>query len=306
MYYECNTHFLSEDGYQVQGCGASTNPMTAAISPIARAPQDMSQMWRHFVGSFTAHGHSLKDPDKNKFIAFGGLAEKYASLFRDEYIAGHWEKMLVKSLYWFLQSSTKYKSRLAWDSTWPPTPHRMPSWSWAITDYEVHPMHDSFFLYAHMFAKLVDYQVIPINPNNIYSAVKYAYIRLNVPKLLLVEVKSSTYEKMQDFDCYLSSGSFYLNDEDSELVSMKSAMHLDYQFSSEELDDLNIYALVLARTGVASPEAWRPIDYLCLLVTGNSNDAYCCIGAARLNEEALRGYAPNLLPRSSWEEVLLK
>ena len=303
MYYECNEHFLSEDGYRVLGRMSSTNPMTAVIGSIEREKQDMSKMWRHFVGSFTARSHGLTKPDKNKFLAFGGLAEKYASLFRDEYIAGHWKKTLVKSLYWFLQPSIKYKLCPAWDSTWPPTSYRAPSWSWAITDCEVHPADDSFFLYASMSAKLVDHQVIPINRDNIYGGIKYAYISLNAPKLLPIEVKSSTYEKMQDFDCFLSSE----YDEDSESVSMKGATYLDYQFSSRELEGLDIYALVLARRcAPPSPNARRPIDYFCLLVTDNGNNAYRRIGAVRLREDALGEYAPNRLPPSSREDVLLE
>jgi hypothetical protein len=81
---------------------------------------------------------------------------------------------------------------------------------------------------------------------------------------------------------------------------------MDYRFSSEELGDLDIYALVLARTGVNSPDVRRPIDYVCLLVTDNGNDAYRRIGSARLFEEALGEYAPNRLPPSSWEDVLLE
>ena len=304
MYYECNVHFLSEDGFDVKGRQSSTNPKTKEIVFLGEKKQNMEEMWDLLVQEYS--GRSISYPDENKFIAFGGLAKKFTSLYGgDEYVAGLWRKKLVECLFWsvgFVDDSTKLP---AWDNTWPPAKYRAPSWSWACMDCEVLNPDGRIYDPDILYAEVIDYKATPVHKENPYGGITDAYIKLHVPKLLPLEVKTKTDGDGNNvYKWYLSSS--WDPNQTMGKISVPDTTVVDYQFSSRQLQKLDIYALVLARDILNSTDGINDVYYFCLLVTDNGHNAYRRLGIVWLDEKALGRHAPQKRPRSNWQDVRLE
>jgi hypothetical protein len=83
--------------------------------------------WRELLRVYTKCG--LTNPS-DKLVAISGLAQEFARLLDDEYVAGLWRKNIVDDLLWFtIESSGQPRSR--------PGAYRAPTWSWASVDAPV-------------------------------------------------------------------------------------------------------------------------------------------------------------------------
>jgi hypothetical protein len=111
MYFECNRHFLGEDGFKM-------------IGREDTLPQDQSRGWRNVLNMYCRR--SLPKP-KDKLPAISNIARHIAEKTGDTYVAGLWRSKLIDGLAW---QATGY----AIGRTSDPPEYRSPSWSWASID----------------------------------------------------------------------------------------------------------------------------------------------------------------------------
>ncbi|KAH7022082.1 heterokaryon incompatibility protein-domain-containing protein [Ilyonectria destructans] len=81
---------------------------------------DAITAWRSIVEVYTKR--SLTFP-KDRILAISGIAEMFAPVLKDQYIAGHWRQSLPFDLLWFIVPGTALQRRQS--------EYQAPSWSWA-------------------------------------------------------------------------------------------------------------------------------------------------------------------------------
>lgn len=129
LFFECNTHFISEDGFKMDGRSDTLNeaalstsrphsPATPWSTPFVAA------FWQTIVSLYSRR--SLPDPN-DKLPALSSIAAHIASKTQDTYIAGLWRETLLDDLIW---QATGHARGLTSD----PPSYRAPSWSWASID----------------------------------------------------------------------------------------------------------------------------------------------------------------------------
>jgi hypothetical protein len=85
--------------------------------------RSLSQIWCDIVEEYSRK--QLTFPD-DKLPALSGIASRFFSISKDDYIAGHWRRGLEKTLFWEGASKNfRVKS------------YRAPTWSWASVGYEI-------------------------------------------------------------------------------------------------------------------------------------------------------------------------
>ncbi|KIJ37195.1 hypothetical protein M422DRAFT_116365, partial [Sphaerobolus stellatus SS14] len=101
MYWECNEHFSSEDGFHVKGRMFSTDKHTKEISLFGHKKHDPRELWFVLLQSY---GNRLMGNPMDKLAAVAGLAEKFGKIFseehKNEYMAGLWKRTIVEDLFW--------------------------------------------------------------------------------------------------------------------------------------------------------------------------------------------------------------
>jgi hypothetical protein len=291
MYYECNTKFQGEAGFGVHGRQYSVDPNTREISLFGTKKQKPRELWDLLVQVYGAR--EAFNLDKDKFVAFSGLAQQFGSLFGDdEYIAGLWKEKFVDSLFWSRDDDPQ-RTRPSWVSTWPPTPYRAPSWSWACMDAEIFNP-DGRIYGAEKYATYVNHNIRLVHPTNPYGQVRHANVTLHVPKLIHLQLVTHrggyAWARMKDSN--------------EKTISVKNSTEFDYDLSAGQLRNMDIYALVLARDTFNSED--NNIYYLCLLVTRSSGSHnYRRMGKVWLDEQAMGSHAPQDTDMQDWIDVTL-
>ncbi|KAH8585717.1 heterokaryon incompatibility protein-domain-containing protein [Bisporella sp. PMI_857] len=119
MYFECKEEFSSEDGMRIQG---RFLPIDQSSKPISWTNiRTMRDAWDEVVEDYSRR-KLTKITDK--LPALSGLAERFAQILHDKYLAGLWQNTLFGDLLWNGSYSTP----------WPPETYISPSWSWAAVD----------------------------------------------------------------------------------------------------------------------------------------------------------------------------
>lgn len=125
LHWECQETCLSEDGRKAFGHDydkASSILSSAVVSQVDK--MTLYEDWCELVEQYT-YRYLTKESDK--FPALSGLANRFAGLSGDRYVAGHWESDLMVSLLW--HASDIFRRPLN-----RPSAYRAPSWSWAALD----------------------------------------------------------------------------------------------------------------------------------------------------------------------------
>lgn len=112
----------------------------------------------------------LSYPNIDKFPAIAGVAQAFASLTNDEYIAGFFKKTLPQALLWqhaypLLKATQPASGK-----------YRCPSWSWAKTDMPVE-LHAGSLKNSGV-ARVVDINIDPEDPQNPFGRLKDARLEL--------------------------------------------------------------------------------------------------------------------------------
>lgn len=133
---------------------------------------------------------SLSFPVKDKFIAIGAIAERFAKLYNTGYVAGSFGSVmdLPKALLWRVARSDEHSASI-WSGE-----YRAPSWSWMnidgpvdisdvgyfgwsmawlVSDEEISPFDPSY-----NYTRVTDLQIELVNPANKFGPLKSARIVL--------------------------------------------------------------------------------------------------------------------------------
>ncbi|KAK5130758.1 hypothetical protein LTR08_001703 [Meristemomyces frigidus] len=108
----------------------------------------------------------------DKLLAFSGVAQVYADLLKDEYLAGLWGSRLVLELLW----RKKWNHDCSLDLRNRPSQYRAPSWSWASIDGAVEWART--FKEEDVVAKVLGYNVDLVAKAALYGAVKGGRVTL--------------------------------------------------------------------------------------------------------------------------------
>lgn len=290
MYYECNEHFLSEDGLRVHGRGTSIDPNTKNLDFYPTTEKlTLRAMWDLLVQDYA--GREMFNPDDDKFVAISGLAQKLGTLFPgDMYVAGLWKTRLVELLFWSTAGGGP-----PWQNDWPPAKYRAPSWSWANIDATICNPDERIYA-SEMYATYVAHKITLKDKDHLYGRITDAYITLNVPKPVHLQLVKTT---SHDGDWALW--------EDSTKKKISVVHSWDYDtWSDPQMQTLDMYALVLARNVPSEEENASDIFYLCLLITPVSGrSSYRRIGTVWLGEHAMGSHAPRYSDKSEYVAVTL-
>lgn len=113
----------SEGRDDIESTRASYQISSASNSVTNYRKRSLSQIWFDIVEEYSQK--QLTFPD-DKLPALSGIASRFFSIRKDDYIAGHWGRGLEKSLFWEGASQNfRVKS------------YRAPTWSWASVDQEI-------------------------------------------------------------------------------------------------------------------------------------------------------------------------
>lgn len=95
-----------------------------------KMPTHILRLWNSLVREYSS---CMLTMASDKLPAFGGIANLFAEVTGDLYVAGMWRPSLLEQLDWWVdQPCTKIS-----------TEHRAPSWSWASLDGPIRPRHEA-------------------------------------------------------------------------------------------------------------------------------------------------------------------
>jgi hypothetical protein len=163
MYFECNTHFLSEDGFKM----SSRNDAL---------PEDQSRGWRNVLNMYCKR--SLPKPE-DKLPALSNIARHIADKTGDTYVAGLWRSELIGGLAW---QATGYSVGRTSDVS----AYRAPSWSWASIDGPFGGF--SLDVEGEDVVEILDWQV-SLKSDDAFGEVTDAWIKIRAPLEGLVPVE---------------------------------------------------------------------------------------------------------------------
>ncbi|PSN75494.1 HET-domain-containing protein, partial [Corynespora cassiicola Philippines] len=95
-------------------------------------PQEVDWAMNELIKGYTSR--NLSHPDSDKFPAFAGVAEHFASHIHDEYVAGFFRNQLPEALLWHINN---FNDSISKNRINPSPGYRSPSWSWAKMDCAV-------------------------------------------------------------------------------------------------------------------------------------------------------------------------
>jgi len=133
------------------------------------------------------------------------------------------------------------------------------------------------------------HDIIP--PNNPYGQLSAATVDLHVPKLIHLQLVT-----------YLHGYAWArFTDSEKKTISLTAENSLDYDLSARQLQNMDIYALVLARHTTDRKVEEYKVYYLCLLVTRSGNrindHTYRRMGTVMLDEQAMGSHIPQKTDR---------
>lgn len=121
LWWECN-HLVANEAFPTGGVPLmhEDNFKTCTIRSLTKEsePEDIYAFWRKFIGVYARNELTY---EKDRFPAAVGIARTLSELLDDNFVAGFWERDLVRSLL------IKRDARIEHV----PAIQRAPSWSWA-------------------------------------------------------------------------------------------------------------------------------------------------------------------------------
>ncbi|KPM46358.1 hypothetical protein AK830_g187 [Neonectria ditissima] len=198
LFFECNSHFVSEDGIVIPGRWNSLYPgPDPSFIQIARKSRfdSIHQLWYFILEDFTGRQLTVKtDP----FPAISGLAIQLGRRLKAnqtssggldvgteiEYVAGLWSDALVEGLGWQSLGFKGDKARLPDEVPLSGEPgYIAPTWSWA--SYEGRSAHGTTMEGWSDMAVATGWGVTLRNSQNPYGEVTDGWISLRAPLIRL-------------------------------------------------------------------------------------------------------------------------
>lgn len=137
---------------------------------ISSQPQlHVRRAWRSIVHNYSTC--RLTYPDLDKLPALAGVAEQFAHLFDDDYIAGLFRRQLPETLIWMVAEIPPRKTHPS------SSPYRCPSWTWAKLNIAVSlpPNYDD----NKRLADVIDTELELHDPANAFGRLRSAKLVLH-------------------------------------------------------------------------------------------------------------------------------
>ncbi|CAN9381106.1 unnamed protein product [Alternaria alternata] len=125
--------------------------------------------WYAIVESYSLRSVTESE---DRVLALSGIAERFASLIPGRYIAGLWENMMPRSLFWMKPILDMATDR--------PVEYRGPSWSWISIDGQVELEHIRI---DNCLCEIVSVEYMLENAEALYGAVRNATLHIKGPAL---------------------------------------------------------------------------------------------------------------------------
>nr|POE88142.1 hypothetical protein CFP56_11371 [Quercus suber] len=182
IWWECNELALAEESFPTgfQAEGVKYEPIVqwpfslSSVSETSRAllldtdADPQREMWEDLIEQYKQC--DLSFPDKDTFLAFAGVAEKFGEMYAHDYVAGFFRQHLPFALLWISQGERSKTSRA-------------PSWSWASIDGQILtrvtalcPVCDRC---CTRLADVQDVEIDLVDPSNTYGPIKSAQLTLH-------------------------------------------------------------------------------------------------------------------------------
>jgi len=279
MYWECDELQASESypyGFPFEAYASvsfkSLNPFRLESQPIEDRYERAFEVWGQAVQAYTT-GSPFNDDGfvrnltkaSDKLVAFSAVARELYPFLDCRYVAGHWERDLVRQLAW---KGANYSER--------PDAYRAPSWSWASVDA---PIQDFIGLYGdsegrgrtwQALVDVIDVKV-ELETSDTMGQVKSGFLQL-YGKLLqvnVVQVSSSRYgNQQQDDDGIVLIGDcrttlrFQRDEERVPFVTPRRlfCLPISTTFSENYTKIVDVQSILLEQT--ETHEVYRRVGYL--------------------------------------------
>ncbi|KAF6790733.1 hypothetical protein CMUS01_16252 [Colletotrichum musicola] len=246
MYWECLEGFQAEEGLRLPRslqCVSEDAEVTAYARERALAAErendtgsrrrrrlaedEAGVELRSWQGMLWEYGpREMTDP-ADKLPAISGIAKVMSKMLDDEYVAGLWRRHLIRGLCWQGLDCRAVEG------------YRAPSWSWAAVDGVPATGHIGTL---EEIATVLDVQV-PIAGENPFGRVRDGVIKLEAP---LVRMRVSENKGPTGHVAFRSEKGT------EDFYGMLDVIDRSYEASAQMLEEMGVYALVLAFTR-ASP-----------------------------------------------------
>lgn len=199
MMFECNCHFISEDGYSAPGRWSSLYPGPAADRELfrIRGTDGYEQAWRRIVGEYSSRNLTVRS---DKLPAIAGLAQSFlTNLVKQhgqvEYLAGLWSHSIAVSLVW---QSLCQRDDEDWVPPETPLPgdeeYVAPSWSWAALPGKMWYGHGANELES--IVTVTGWRMTPRSKHAPLAELIDGWIRLRAPLFPVTTVEKVVEEKV--------------------------------------------------------------------------------------------------------------
>ncbi|KAH7412048.1 hypothetical protein DE146DRAFT_263773 [Phaeosphaeria sp. MPI-PUGE-AT-0046c] len=274
LYFESNTHFVSEDGFEMTGRSHTLNEISLSASYTTATVWSSSFValyWQTILDLYCRR--TL--PDKNdKLPAISSIAAHITSKSHDAYVAGLWRATILDDMIWQATGHARGK-------TSDPPEYRAPSWSWASID-------GPFGMFCRGqgsgkggwmegekwsdVATVVDYNVTPKGEDP-YGEVTDGWIKLRTP-LEKLERCEDWQRTKQVWKLKTANGS-----------QEGTVCILDTKTRAEEAEGKDLFALVLVKHGKVGGN----LHYHGIIVTAveGKDGTYRRLGKVVFDEETL-------------------
>jgi len=142
--------------------------------PTSKTARNQDEVWRNIITTYSKRNITFS---KDRLPALAGIAAELQAHWNDKYVAGLWQKCLLRHLLW--TSEAKSRSRL--DNNQLLTRncddvvmgYQSPGWSWATYHYPV-----EIFRMETEVAEVVDFDVTLVSKQALFSSVSDGWLSL--------------------------------------------------------------------------------------------------------------------------------
>jgi hypothetical protein len=307
VYWECEELQASETYPYGHPLAAVANPWFKSLSPfhldtvaIENRHERAFEIRGHAVKAYTAgsrynsddysrndgYARNLTQPS-DKLVAFSAIARELHPFLDCRYVAGHWERDLVRQLAW--------KGKLCSEQ---PNAYRAPSWSWASVDA---PIEDFIGLYSedkgrgqtwNALVDIVDVKV-ELETDDPMGQVRSGSLRLRgvLLPVNVLQVTTLRYAFQDDgiilLDDYPTDLRFQRDDEPTNFVAPRQlfCLPISMTFSESYTTVTDFESILLEQVG--SQSSYRRVGYLGPDPWLNALTEDPIVRAVGVNQEAL-------------------
>ncbi|KAI1178906.1 HET-domain-containing protein [Nemania sp. FL0916] len=187
MYYECDRGVVGEDRSVQSSRFCSLSVLRPGMSEYGPPDRDGYYTW---VNVLAAYGSRYLTKPTDKLPAMSGLAALFQAKVQAEYVAGIWDKSLVKGLAWQGILSEKLQTAT-------PDEYTGPSWSWVGYHGTTGPIFNQDWI---NLAESVDWDVELKTETNPFGEVQSAWLRIRGPMTPLYAAEEATQKEQSHED----------------------------------------------------------------------------------------------------------